>query len=219
MSQSRCTTSGSCGLAAAALVLLVAVVGGYSEPSYSHVAQYISELGAVGAANASLVAAVGFAPIGVLVLAFLAFASAVLPRSRQRTAGVICLGAVGSSYLASAFFPCDPGCPSSGSFSQSIHNLFGFFEYVGALVGLLLLGAALRRSPVWRSLALACLASAGILGLGFLCMLVPGLGPVRGLSQRVAEASIFSWLAYASIFLLRLRREPKDLTRGPTGAV
>ena len=38
-------------------------------------------------------------------------------------------------------------------------------------------------------------------------LLVPEFGSVRGLSQRVAEAAIFSWLAYASVFLLRHGRD------------
>jgi len=207
VSCSRCGAAAVCGFAAAALALLVPVVGARGEPTYSHVAQFISELGAVGAVHASVVAVAGFAPIGALVLAFLAFASGVLPRSRRRTAGVICLGAVGASYLASAVFPCDAGCPSSGSFSQSVHNLFGLLEYAGALAGLLLLGAALRGWPAWRNLALACVGSAALVGVGFVAMLVPELGSFRGLSQRISEVAIFSWLAYASFFLLRVGRE------------
>lgn len=205
MSRRRCTAAAWCGLSAAALALLVPAVGAVAESSYSHVAQFISELGAVGAAHATLVAGIGFAPIGALVLAFLALASGVLPHSRQKAAGVACLGAVGAAYLVSTFFPCDVGCPTSGSLSQSVHNFFGLLEYVGALAGLLLLGAALRGSPAWRSLALACVVAASFVGAGFLAMLVPGLESVRGLSQRVAEASIFCWIAYASIVLLRLR--------------
>lgn len=189
---------------------MVPLIGASTEPGYSHVTQLISELGAVGAANPSLVAVAGFAPIGVLVLGFLAFASELFPSSRQSTAGVACLGTVGASYLVSALFPCDTGCPSSGSFSQSVHNLFGFFEYAGALAGLLLLGAAFRGSAGWRSLARMCVVAAGLVGAGFFALLVPDLGSVRGLSQRVAEASIFSWLAYASVFLLRLRPEAES---------
>ncbi len=199
VSSPRGVAAAACGLAAAALALLVPLVGAQGEPAYSHVGQFISELGARGAAHPSLVAAAGFAQIGALVLAFLAFASGLLPRSRRKTMGVACLAAVGVAYLVSAVFPCDAGCPASGSTSQSIHNLFGFFEYAGALSGLLLVGSALRVSPPWRPLALACMLAAGLVGAGFLAMLVPELGAVRGLSQRLAEAAIFSWIAYASL--------------------
>lgn len=196
----------SAGLAAATLAFLVPVVSARGEPSYSHVGQFISELGAKGAANASWVSAAGFAPIGLLVLVFLAFASLLLPPFRLKLPALLCLGAVGAAYLISAVFPCDAGCPISGTFSQSVHNLFGLLEYLGALVGLLVLGAGLRGLPAWRCLAFASVGAAGVVAVGFLAMLVPELGAVRGLSQRVAEAAIFSWVAYASIVLLRSGR-------------
>ncbi len=203
MSRSRCRAAAASGLAATVLALLVPVIGARGESGYSHVSQFISELGAVGAANAAWVSAAGFAPIGGLVLAFLAFASAAFPRSRWRTAGVLCLGAIGVGYLVSAVFPCDAGCPASGSFSQSIHNVFGFLEYAGALAGLLLLAAAFRRSPGWHRLAAPSVVAAGFLAVGFFGMLVPGFEPVRGVSQRIAEGAIFSWIAGMSLFLLR----------------
>jgi hypothetical protein len=203
-------SAAACGLGAAALALVVPLAGGSAEPGYSHVAQFISELGAVGATHSTLVAAAGFAPIGALVLGFLAFAAGLFPRSRRSAAGVACLAAVGASYLASALFHCDAGCPSSGSFSQSVHNLFGFFQYAGAMAGLLLLGSAFRGSPDWRSLAPVCVVSAAFVAAGFVAMLMPDLDSFRGLSQRVAESSIFSWFAYTSVFLLRLRTEAES---------
>lgn len=189
---------------------MVPLAGAGAEPGYSHVAQFISELGAIGAAHSSLVAAAGFAPIGALVLAFLAFAAGLFPRSRESAAGVACLATVGASYLVSALFPCDAGCPSSGSFSQSVHNLFGFFGYAGALAGLLLLGSAFQASPAWRNLAPVCVIAAVFVGAGFVAMLVPDLHSFRGLSQRVAESSIFCWIAYTGVVLLRLRSEAES---------
>jgi hypothetical protein len=168
---------------------------------YSHVSQFISELGATGAADGALVSAAGFAPIGALVLAFLALAARALPRTRGVRAGLVCLGAVGVAYLVSAVFRCDPGCPSTGSLAQSIHNGFGLLEYVGALAGFGLLAAALR-SP-------GCVFAAVGVAAGFAGMLTPSLEPFRGASQRLAEAAIFGWIAYASVRLLRPDEEAR----------
>jgi Protein of unknown function (DUF998) len=184
-----------CGLAAAAWAIATPALAACASGPYSHVAQFISELGATGAAHGRLVSAAGFAPIGVLVLAFLALAAGALPRSRGATAGFACLGAVGVAYLVSAVFPCDPGCPSAGSLSQSVHNLFGGLEYAGATAGLLLLAAAFRS---W-----ACALAALGVALGFAGMLTPALEPIRGASQRLAEGAIFLWMTSTSAFLLR----------------
>jgi len=195
------------GLSAAGLALAVPVAGACADPDYSHVSQFISELGARGAPHATLVAAAGFAPIGALVLAFLGLASEAFPPSSRKTAGLLGLATVGAAYLASALFPCDPGCPSEGSFSQSVHNLFGLLEYLGAIAGLLLLSTALRGAACWRPLAASAAVCATLAALGFLCLLLPRLGPIRGAGQRLAEAAIFFWIAHASIALLRRRRE------------
>jgi len=173
----------------------VPVVAGYRSDGYSHVSQYISELGASGATDGALVSAAGFAPAGALVLAFLALAAGALPRTRGVRAGLVCLGAVGVAYLVSAVFPCDPGCPSAGSLAQSIHNGFGLLEYAGAVAGFGLLARALR-SPT-------CALAALLVAAGWAGMLTPSLEPFRGASQRLAEAAIFLWIAHTSVRLLR----------------
>jgi hypothetical protein len=137
------------------------------------------------------------------VLAFLACASALLPADPRKHAGLACFACVGAAYLAAAAFPCDPGCPREGSLAQSVHNVFGFFEYAGALIGLALLSSVFRSSPVWRPLAPQCLACALALGVGFGAMLLPALEPLRGASQRLAEIAIFFWVGCVGVWLLR----------------
>jgi hypothetical protein len=192
-----------CGLAAAAWALAVPLLGGALEPGYSHLAQYISELGARGAMHARAVSALGFAPIGALMLAFLAAASTQLPRVPQTVFGTTALAMVGLAYLISAVFPCDPGCPSQGSRAQAVHNLFGLLEYSGAFIGLRVLATGFRSAPAWRGLAPVTSAAAIAVAGAFIAMLSPGLEWCRGLSQRVAELAIFGWVALVSLHLLR----------------
>lgn len=192
-----------CGLAAAAWALAVPLLGGALEPGYSHLAQYISELGAAGAAHARTVSWLGFAPIGALMLAFLAAAATQLPQVPQTTFGTTALAMVGLAYLVSAVFPCDAGCPNEGSRAQAVHNLFGLLEYSGAFIGLRVLATGFRSSPEWRGLAPITGAAALAVAAAFVAMLSPGLVWSRGLSQRVAELAIFGWVALVSLHLLR----------------
>ena len=187
---------------AAALALIVPVAAGHVEPGYSHRAQFISELGAQGAANGALVSLAGFGSIGALVLAFLALAYGSFPPAR-RTVATLGLAMVGAGYLISAVFRCDAGCPSTGSASQVLHNAFGLLEYLGAMVGFALLRMPFRESTRWRALAPVCTVAAVVVGVAFVAMLTPALTPVRGVSQRVAEIAIFGWIAIVSAFLRR----------------
>lgn len=177
------------GVAAALLALAVALAAPLGRPAYSHVSQYISELGETGAPNAVWVR-IGFALIGLCALTFVASARRILPASRRTTAGLLCLAAVGAAYLVSALAPCDAGCPAVGSVAQSVHNLFGMLEYVGGVAGLLLLSAA-----VDRRLAMLCRVAALLVAIGFAGMLLPSLATVRGVAQRVAEVALFGCFA------------------------
>jgi hypothetical protein len=193
------------GLGAAALAAAVPWLAGRARPGYSHLSQFISELGESGAPHAAWVSNAGFAPIGVLVLLFAALAARVLPASRWKLPGLGWLGTVGAAYLAAGLAPCDPGCPASGSLSQAVHNAFGLLEYAGASAGLLLLGESFRGAPGWAALAPVCAGAAVVVALGFAAMLTPSLESIRGLSQRLAEAGLFVGISGVSLFLLRER--------------
>jgi NhaP-type Na+/H+ or K+/H+ antiporter len=136
-----------------------------------------------------------------LFIAFVALAFGLFPASRAKALGAVGLAAVGAAYLVSAVFPCDRGCPSTGSLSQTVHNAFGLLEYIGAIAGFAFLGAAFRHAS--RPIPWVCAICAAIVALGFVAVLVPALAPYRGLSQRIAEASIFTWLVCASCFVIR----------------
>lgn len=199
----RAKLAALCGFAAVAMAIATPLAGGALRPGYLHLTQFISELGEMGAEHGAQISAFGFAPTGVLVLLFLALAAPSLPRTRRATLGLLAFAAVGVAYLVAAVARCDAGCPSTGSPSQTVHNLFGALEYVGAVAGLLLLASAFDASPTWRSMAPATVVCAVLVGVGFGLLLVPSLLPLRGLLQRVAEVGVFGWIALTSVALLR----------------
>lgn len=202
----RARIAAACGFGAIAAAIATPLLGAAARPGYSHVTQYISELGELGAPHGGAVSLLGFAPIGVAVLAFLVFAAPLLPRTRSLAIGLVCFAGVGLAYLVAAVARCDTGCPASGTTStrQAIHNAFGGLEYAGAFAGLLLIGAGFRRSVRWQAVAPACFLCAGLVAAGFGGMLLPSFTPARGVAQRVAELGIFGWIGITSLALLRV---------------
>lgn len=189
-----------------ALLLAMIVAGGAAWPGYSHVSQFISELGSTGAPHAQLVNMAGFLPIGVLLTLFPLLSAFLAPRSGLRAAGFLLLALFAVGYLAAAFFPCDAGCrPATPSVSQMVHNLAGLGGYLGAPIGLVLLGVAARKwsGATWLSpLAFVC---AAVSFVSFVVML--GEPPIGGLVQRILEGAVALWgLAFAST--LRRKTEP-----------
>ena len=192
------------GMAGALAVVLLTVVGGANFPNYSHVSQFISELGADGAPNARLINLGGFLPAGIFLSAFAVFAWRSLPRSGTTTFGMLGLALFALGYLVAAFFPCENDCrPAEPTVSQAIHNLFGLAGYLAAPASLFALGWQARRWSEATHLAVLGLIGSAVALLGLL-FLSPDFRYV-GLAQRVLEGSVLIWIMGCSLYLARPR--------------
>ncbi len=171
-------------LFAAGFGLIVPVTIGFLTPNYNAMQQYISELGAHGAPNASLVNLGIFLPTGIISLIAILWLVTQLPRP-QRLPALLLLG-IGLGNIGAALFPCDAGCPAEGSAQQSIHNTIGLAQYLSGGIGLLWISR--RGSPISLYLGIVVLACVFLMG-------GPG-AELRGLWQRVAELCLFGWLPF-----------------------
>lgn len=183
-------------------IVLLTGLGGLGFPNYSHLSQFISELGASGAPHESWIRFAGFLPAGLLLWLFAWTAFKALPRSRLSTFGWLGVAAYATGYVAAAFFPCDFGCrPQNPSRAQVIHNFVGLVGYMMAPLAIGALASAARhwpgahRLPVLGSIA-ATLSLAGLLTLS------PG-SPLVGLSQRVIEGSVLLWVLACALYVHR----------------
>jgi hypothetical protein len=186
----------------AGLLVLMTVAGGAAWPGYSHVSQYISELGARGAPHGRLVSLGGFLPVGVLLMTFAMLAALIPPRSVLKTLGCLGLFLFALGYFGAAFFPCDLGCrPATPSPSQMLHLAFGLVGYLFAPLTLATLAIASRKWPDAK----------GLFPLGLVCAVVAGIAffsmadPLAGLFQRVLEGSVLLWIVAFAVYL---RRKP-----------
>lgn len=189
-------------VASLGVMTLVVTVAGILTPGYSHVTQFISELGATGAPHEGFVRFAGFLPAGVLLLAFCVLALCVVPRSAAAVAGLLGLAIYAMGYLVAAAFPCDLGChPAHPSVSQLIHNAGGFVGYLLAPMFLFALSRAGRAWPNASALVITGYMASGAALLGLLA-LSPASATV-GLSQRLLEVAVLGWVALCGIYFAR----------------
>lgn len=189
-------------LGALFIMALMVLIAGAATPEYSHISQYISELGARGAPHEWSVRVAGFLPVGLLLLGFCCFAYIALPRSRGTALGLLGLALFAAGYLVAAAFPCDLGCrPSTPSTSQLIHNAGGLIGYLLAPASLFALAREARSWPGSAWLPDVGYGAAGLALLGFLTLSPDS--PVVGLSQRLLEASVLVWSALCGRYLAR----------------
>lgn len=187
-------------LAALLTMTLMVLVGGALTPGYSHVSQFISELGARGAALEVPFRGVAFAGAGVMLLVFCAAAWVALPRSRGTTLALLGVALYAAGYAVAAVFPCDAGCrPAQPSVSQLIHNAVGGLGYLVAPVFLFTLAREARDWPAAGRLVVAGYAAAGLALIGLLTL--SPTSPVVGISQRLIEGAVLGWCALCGLWL------------------
>ncbi|WP_282121287.1 DUF998 domain-containing protein [Ruegeria atlantica] len=162
-------------------------------PNYSHIDQFMSALGAVGAPLATWTNYAVFIPTEIWLLAFLARLNSCLPGSRTKRISILLLSAYAILLILAAFLPCDAGCDSRGSDENMTstlvhiaHMAIAVTAYPLALIGLLILSLTAPPNSLLRRLA----PPATI--VGFCLFITIFLMPLtQGLFQRLLEAWIY----------------------------
>jgi hypothetical membrane protein len=190
-----------------AVIAAVAAV----QPDYSHVRQFISELGETGRPHAALVSAWWFA-FSFLMSPFAIALVAALPWGRWRwgaPAAIVAFAVL--SGAGSWLFPCDPGCKGE-TFAGMMHFVVNYIATAAMFLGPLLLWLSTRRAPRWKRLSRFSLAMHFLLiiSLGALSWSYYGWGStatelqaVQGLLQRAFLGLFYVWLMILSASLLR----------------
>lgn len=168
---------------------------GVLTPGYDPLSDYLSELGAAGAPYSALMSYGVFLTAGLLwTAATFAFWRAQ-PGLMTAIAALLLLGTA-VSYIGAAFNPCDTGCPMEGSATQDRHNAFGIIGYFATPPALALAAAAFFARGR-KALGILSLAACAAFITGFVLMASDPGGPLMGLWQRLADFSLFLWMAIA----------------------
>lgn len=187
-------------LAGEAWLLVMLVVGGARYPGYDHGRQFISELGATGAADGWAVSWLAFLPIGILVGAFCLIAAWTKRLRPLGLIGWLLLALNAYAYANSAWFRCDFECAGTST-TQAMHNLFGLLGYLGAVAGLLLAGLSARSSGArWLAPLGAVCAVLALVGFGGLVG-----SEWRGAFQRLTEAATAAFMLAWGWAMVRAR--------------
>ncbi len=137
-------------LAVASYCWLVATVliGGAIYPNYSHLSQFMSELGASGSPIGPYVNYLGFAITEILLLCSLAIAWQLLPKNSATLIGFALLVAYPVLISVAALSPCDFECrPKDPTLSHTVHIISGLLAYLAAVLGLAVLSCNTPNRP------------------------------------------------------------------------
>lgn len=189
------------------LVFAITVVFvGSLRPDYSHVNQFISELGETGGHMAWVMNLLGFMLSAGLILIFVLAMRTGLPRTVLNSVGTSLLVVFAASMFFAGVFSCDVGCPTTErSLSQKLHDLFSILAFPAFTAGVFTCGLSLYRTAGWRRFGIYALATA-ILSLALLVAMVQSEGSREGtgMYQRFYLGVLFLWLMAMSIRQFRM---------------
>jgi hypothetical membrane protein len=195
------------GVAGPIIFSAVVIASAALRADYSHVASFISELGATGTPYAALMNDAGFLAGGLLLAAFGVALVESLPRRHVAILAAILVTLFGAGIAASGIASCDPGCPQTGgSVENLVHNRIAPIAFLCLIAAAGILGVLFRSDPFWRSLSNFSLVSS-LVGLCLLVALASSLDTreLTGLWQRLLLLVLCLWCA---IIGLRASRRP-----------
>jgi hypothetical membrane protein len=195
------------GILAPAIDVLVVIGLGALDPQYSHVHQYVSELGEQGRPFA-WVFAVWNVLWGLLIAGF---AIALRGALRGRTGsipGPALWGLVAATSLLGAVFPCDPGCAGQTVTAQ-VHVILGWIGTSAMILAPFLTWLGMRGKATWAGMGKLTLLTEILLIVLAGWLAVGHYAGVRNISlpgaaQRLFLATLYVWVEVAAFRLWRM---------------
>ena len=191
-----------CGIIAPIIFAIIVIIAGLLRPDYSHLTNFVSELGAVGAPNA-IIQRINFVLVGILIVAFTFGLHRGIGDGKGSIIGPLLIAIFGLSALVSGIFSTDPIQP--GSFSEIMHQMSSAIGSTAAIIAFFIISERLGKDILWRryryfSIVIAFVAIVvSLVGVGVL-----GVLGVPGLAQRLFLAMLFLWIEVMAIRLFQI---------------
>ena len=183
------------------------IVTGLLTPTYSHLTQYVSELGAKGAPFRILMNYLGIIPFGLGIGLFSIYAWRELSTNLFHKAASIILIVTGFLFIVAGFYSCDVGCSFYDLSAEAlIHNNSAFTAFILASLAIItfLLGEIKDKSKR-DFLGISIAMTLGTIGSFYLMGSTGIASPFRGLFQRLFLASFTIWLIGIAFISRKIR--------------
>lgn len=182
--------------------VLVAVNGAIT-PGYSHVADFISTLGGVGAPYAAL-QVLNFAVLGGSILAVTLGIHAWFDDGRRPRVGTVLLGIFGVGVVLAGVFPQDLAAPDSTT--NRLHDVTSTIAFVTGIGGISLLTRRIRADDRWPSYRYELGVTVVVVLVTFVVFMagVAGDSTYVGLTQRLFVGAMTVWIVVQAYRLYRL---------------
>ena len=197
-----------CGIVSPVLWLGLIAIAGALRHDFSHLTQFISELGERGSATEALMRCAAFGFTGFLHLCFAAGLLAIFRHGWLPTAAALLIALDGVGRMGAGVFPCDPGCVRVSA-TQDLHTLFATIGFSSGILAAILWGVLFRRLAHFQSLSWLSIGS-GVVALVSLLLMSWSGNPLEapGLFEHLATGVLSAWLLVFATRLVRAESGP-----------
>ncbi|WP_373516358.1 DUF998 domain-containing protein [Pricia sp.] len=174
-------------------------------PGYSHLHNFISELGANGTSNSELMNYLGFMSSGLLFCLFGIGLFRAVPRKNLARTGTVLIMVFGTGMALAGIYSCDSGCPTDGTLESTIHDRVSAITFISAIIGAIVLGFSFKKAESFKRIANFSI-SIGFISALLLVVMIDSFESrtYTGLWQRLLLFSIFLWTSIVGIKILKL---------------
>lgn len=192
------------GIAGPLLFGIAVVVSGALRSNYSHVDQFISELGETGGEFAWLMNYFGFMLSAILILMFVLTFRKRFPRTTTNTLGTLLLVIFAIGVFFAGVYSCDAGClPTNATGEQKLHDVASL-ALPAFTLGVAAWGIYFCQVPQWRHFGIYSLISVSLSAiLLFVMVQSEASRDGTGLYQRLFLGVLFIWMIALAVWLLR----------------
>ena len=193
------------GVAGPLLFFAAVAVSGALRADYSHLNQFISELGETGGEFAWLMNYFGFMASAALILIFVLAFQTRFRRTTVTVVGTLLLALFAVCVFLAGVFSCDVGCPiADRSPEQQLHDLVSIIAFPVFVLGVAVWGCHFFRLAGWRRFGQYSLVTAGVSVVLLVAMVQSEASRIgTGLYQRLFLGVLFLWLAVLAIRLVK----------------
>jgi len=181
------------------------ILFGSLNTEYSHISQFISELGADGAPNNTLMNFLGIIPFGLSILLFAIGSFLSLKNDLLGQISFSFLGITGILFVMAGLYSCNVGCDFDNMTQEAIvHNMSAFSAFILFLISAIVLGLNYF-SKRKNKMHLFSLTGAIVGMLLFYIISTTGIySDFRGLYQRLFIVNFFIWLIGIGYYMSKL---------------
>jgi hypothetical membrane protein len=180
---------------------LLIIVNGAITPGYSHVSNFMSTLGAVGAPYA-VVQQLNFAVLGGSILALMLGIHYWFGDGRRPRAGTILLGVFGVGIILAGVFPEHP--TAQESMTNVLHGITGIIGFLAGIIAVGLVSRRIGADDRWPSYRYEAIATVVIVLVTFGVFISTTESAIVGLTQRLFIGVMTLWVVMQSLRLYRL---------------